>query len=159
MRRMVSRDEEVYSSDVFRVLAEYEISRSIRYPTPLGMLQIEMTPSASSEETLRAANGTFVAALNSHLRSVDITSAAGHEFRVLLPSTNALGTETVCERLLSIFRNKFETKFGAVVFSLHIGASSHNGGPSLASAEIFQKTEAALKQSKLKGPNTYVVIT
>ncbi len=158
MRKMVSHDEEVYSSDVFRVLAEYEISRSTRYPTPLGLLQIEMTPNASNEDALRASTAVFIAALNSHLRSVDITSASGREFKILLPSTNAAGTETVCERLLSIFRNKFETKFGSVAFSLQIGASSHNGGTTLTSAGIFQNTQAAFKQSKLKGPNTYVLI-
>ncbi|MBI5942771.1 MAG: diguanylate cyclase [Chloroflexi bacterium] len=159
MRKMDSHDEEVYSSDVFRVLAEYEISRSIRYPTPLGLLKIEMTPNASNEEALRAAPAAFTSALNSHLRSVDITSASGRQFSILLPSTNAAGTETVCERLLSIFRNKFDTKFGSVAFSLQIGASSHNGGPTLTSAGIFQSTETALKQSKLKGPNTFVFIS
>ena len=159
MRKIGSHDEEVYSSDVFRVLAEYEVSRSVRYPTPLGLLQIEMTPSASNDNALRAATGAFTAALNSHLRSVDITSAAGSEFRVLLPATNSAGVETVCERLLSVFRNKFESNFGSVVFSVHIGATSHAGGLSLSTADIFQNAEAALKRSKLKGPNTYVLIT
>ena len=160
MRKMASHDNEVYSSDVFRILADYEISRSTRYPNPLGLLEIEMTPSTSNDETLRAAYTVFISALNGHLRSVDITSAAGgNEFRILLPSTNSAGTETVCERLLSIFRNKFDTDFGSVAFSLQIGAASHNGGSSLTSAELFQNAEAALKQSKLKGSNTYVLIS
>jgi GGDEF domain-containing protein len=159
MRKMASHDAEVYTSDVFRVLAEYEISRSARYPAPLGLLQIEMTSSASNENALRAASAVFIAALNGHLRSVDISSASGNEFKVLLPSTNFAGTETVCERLLSIFKNKFETDLGSVVFSLQIGAASHNGGASLTSAGIFQNAEEALKQSKLKGPNTYVLIS
>lgn len=160
MRKMASHDNEVYSSDVFRILADYEISRSTRYPNPLGLLEIEMTPSASNEDVLRAASAVFISALNGHLRSVDITSSAGgNEFSVLLPSTNLAGTETVCERLLSIFKNKFETDFGSVSFSLHIGASSHGGGSSLTSADLFQNAETALKQSKLKGPNTYVVIS
>ena len=158
MRKVASHDENVYSSDVFQILAEYEISRSARYPTPLGLLQIEMIPSASNENALRAAPAVFISALNSHLRSVDISSAAGSEFRVLLPATNSTGTDTVCERLLSIFKNKFETDFGAISFSLHIGATSHNGGPTLTAAGIFQNVEEALKQSKLNGPNTYVLI-
>ncbi|MBI5965746.1 MAG: hypothetical protein HY863_19890 [Chloroflexi bacterium] len=159
MRKIGSHDEEVYSSDVFRVLAEYEISRSIRYPTPLGLLQIEMTPSASNDNARRAATGVFTSALNAHLRSVDITSAAGSGYRVLLPATNFAGTETVCERLLSVFRNKFETNFGAVVFTVNIGATSHPGGLSLSITGIFQNAENAFKQSKLKGPNTFVLIS
>lgn len=159
MRKIAPHDEEAYSNDVFRILAEYEISRSTRYPTPLGLLQIEMTPSAANEDARRAATAVFTSALNAHLRSVDITSAAGSEFKVLLPSTNSAGTETVCERLLSIFKNKFETNFGSVAFSIQIGAVSHNGGPTLTIADIFKSAETALKQSKLKGPNTYVLIS
>jgi diguanylate cyclase (GGDEF)-like protein len=160
MRKTASHDEEVYSNDVFRILAEYEITRSTRYPTPLGLLEIEMAPNASNEETLQAASAVFISALNGHLRSVDITSAAGgNKFRVLLPSTNSTGAETVCERLLSVFKNKFETNFGSVAFSLQIGAASHNGGPSLTSDGLFQNAETALKQSKLKGSNTYFLIS
>jgi hypothetical protein len=159
MKKKDSHDEEIYSSDVFRILADYEISRSTRYPTPLSLLQIEMTPVASNENALQAASAVFISALNSHLRSVDITSAAGSEFRVLLPATNSAGAGTVCERLISIFRNKFETDFGAVAFSIQIGAASHNGGPSLSTEGMFQNAEAALKQSKLKGSNTYILIS
>ncbi len=157
MRKMASHDEEVYSSDVFRVLADYEISRSARYPNPLGLLHIEMTPIASNENALRAAPGIFKSALNAHLRSVDITSAAGSEYRILLPSTNLIGTQTVCDRLISVFKNKFETEFGTVAFSIHIGATSHNGGPALTSESLFLYAEMALQESKLKGSNTYVL--
>ena len=159
MRKMASHDNEVYSSDVFRVLAEYEISRSTRYPAPLGLLHIEMSPTAINEDALRLASSIFISSLNAHLRSVDITAADEHGFKILLPATNLSGTETVCERLLSIFKNKFDTDFGSIVFSLHIGASSHGGGPSLSSAGLFQNAEDALKQSKLKGTNTYVLIS
>lgn len=158
MRRISSHDSEVYSSDVFRILADYEITRSIRYPTPLGLLQIEVTPNASNENALGAAQAFFITALNGHLRSVDITSTVGSEFRILLPATNTSGLETICERLLSVFKNKFETDFGSVTYSLHIGAASHNGGPSLTIEGFFQSAEKALKESKLKGPNTYVLI-
>lgn len=159
MRKMASHDNEVYSSDVFRVLAEYEISRSTRYPTPLGLLHIEMSPTAINEDALRLASSIFISSLNAHLRSVDITAADEHGFKILLPATNLTGTETVCERLLSIFKNKFETNFGSVAFSIQIGAVSHNGGPALTIADIFKSAETALKQSKLKGPNTYVLIS
>lgn len=156
--RKAQHDSEVYSSDVFRILAEYEISRSARYPTPIGMLQIEMTASAANENALRAANKIFISALNSHLRSVDITAAEKNIFMVLLPSTSASGTATVCERLLSIFKNKYETDFGAVSFSLNIGAASHSGGAALTPSLIFKNAETALKDSRLKGPHTYVML-
>lgn len=160
MRKIASRGEEIYNSDVFDVLVQYEISRSKRYPTPMALLQIEMLSAASNDEALRAAPGIFTSTLNIHLRSVDIPSMAGNSFKILLPTTNEKGLRSVCERLLSVFRNKFNTTSGSsIAFSLQIGAASHNGGPTLSTEDLFQKAEEALKQSKLKGPNTFVVIT
>ena len=158
MRKINSRGEDVYSSDVFEVLFKYELTRIKRNPAPLALLKIEITPTTTNEETLAAAPTVFMTALNTHLRSVDIPSTAGKGFRVLLPSTDEAGTRIVCERLLSVFRSKFETKTGSVAFTLQIGATVHGPNPSLSMEDIFQKADDALKQSRLKGPNTFIVI-
>ena len=158
MRKAVSRGDEIYSSDVFQILYEYEISRSRRYPAPLTLLKIEMTPSALNDDLLGTAPTVFVSALNTHLRSVDIPSRAGNLFSVLLPTSDEHGARAVCERLLSVFKNKFNVANGAIAFSLQIGATTHNGGSTITSESILQKAEEALKQSKLKGPNTYIVL-
>lgn len=160
MKKELSRGDEVYSRDVFEVLVEYEITRSIRYPTPVGFLQIEMTPTGLDEKSIQAAPKTFTKALNSHLRSVDIPSGAGREYRVLLPTTNDAGVRAVCARLLSVFRNKFTTQDGSsIAFSLCIGAISHMGGETLSIELLFEQAKNALKQSKLKGPNTYTILS
>lgn len=159
MRKVTSRGEEIYNSDVFDVLVQYEVSRSKRYPTPMALLHLEMTPIASNDEALQAATGVFTTTLNIHLRSVDIPSIAGNSFRILLPATNEPGLRAICERLLSVFKNKFNTPNGSsIAFSLQIGATAHPGGETLSTEDIFQKAEEALKQSKLKGQNTFVVI-
>ncbi len=155
MRKMISRGEEVYSSDVFEILFEYEVSRSQRYPTPLSLLLIEMTPSAISEESLQKASSIFTAKINSHIRSVDIPSLTGNHLYILLPTTDEAGARTVCERLLSIFKNKVDD---SLAFSLQIGVSANSGGSSLTSEFLKQKADEALAQSKLKGPHTYVLI-
>ena len=158
MRKITSRGEDVYSSDVFEILFKYELTRIKRNPAPLALLHIESTPTTTNEETLLAAPTIFMTALNTHLRSVDVPSVAGRGYRVLLPSTDEPGARTVCERLLSVFKNKFETKNGSVAFSLQIGVTVRNVNSSLMADDIFKKTEEALKQSRLKGPNTFVVI-
>lgn len=160
MKKITSRGEELYSNDVFQVLVQYEITRSQRYPSPLGLIQIEMTPTALNESGLLHATAIFTTKLNAHLRSVDIPSmGVGNVFNVLLPTTDEAGTRTVCERLLSIFKSKISGNNGDVVaFSLHIGATCHSGGESLSSESFFQKAGEALKQSQLKGSNTYVLI-
>lgn len=157
MKKEISRGNEIYGEDVFQILTEYEISRPNRYPAPLTMLHIEITPSALDKGTLRAAPKLFASALNAHLRSVDIPSGMEHNYWVLLPTTDASGARAVCERLLSVFRNKFDTREGnSIFFSLNIGAATHQGGPPLTSEILFKQAESALKKSKTKGANTYV---
>lgn len=156
MRKIISRGDELYSPDVFEILFQYEVSRSKRYPTPLALLQIETTPSALSEEALQNAPSVFAAKINTHIRSIDIPSRSGNHLNVLLPTTDEAGVRAVCERLLSIFKNKVDD---SLTFSLQIGASCHPGGPELFEEFLLQKAEEALAQSKLKGPHTYVLIT
>jgi hypothetical protein len=98
MRKMISRGEEVYSTEVFEILFQYEVSRSKRYPAPLSLLQIESTPSALSEDELQNASAIFAAKINSHIRSVDIPSKIGNSLKVLLPTTDEAGARAVCER-------------------------------------------------------------
>jgi GGDEF domain-containing protein len=158
MRKMTSRGEEVYSSDVFEILFDYEITRTKRTPAPLAMLHIEMAPTTSSEETRKNAQTVFISALNTHLRSVDIPSSAGRDFRVLLPTTDESGTRTVCERLLSVFKNSFDTATGPVAFTIQIGAAICPAGMEQTMEEISQRAREAVKQSRLKGPNTFVIV-
>ena len=159
MRKMVSRSVDIYTDDVFKILFEYEVSRSKRYPSPLTLLEIEMAPSALTEELLGAASEIFISALNTHLRSVDISSKTGNLFKILLAASDEQGARIVCERLLSVFKNKFDVLNGSIVFSLQIGATAHNGGSSISGESILQTAAGALKQSKLKGPNTYVILS
>jgi hypothetical protein len=157
MRKMTSRGEEVYSSDVFEILFDYELTRTKRNPAPLALLHIEVTPTISDEKTLAGAPAVFITALNTHLRSVDIPSSVGRDFRVLLPTTDEPGARTVCERILSVFKNKFDTPSGSVAFTLQIGVAACAAGIELSMSDISQKAKEAVKQSKLKGPNTFVI--
>ncbi len=156
MRKMISRGEEIYSADVFEILFEYEVSRSKRYPAPLALLQIEMSPSAVSEDALQNAFSIFAAKINSHIRSVDIPSRTGNYLNLLLPTTDEAGTRAVCERLISIFKSKVDD---SLAFSLQIGASCHSGGSTLTGEFLLQKAGDALAQSRLKGPHTYILIS
>ena len=160
MKKIDSLNGDMYSSDVFQILFDYEISRSKRYPSPLTLIQLEMTPTAISAEALSAAPEIFSTALNTHLRSVDIPSKAGNIFTLLLPNSDKHGAHAVCERLLSVFRNKFETPDGELdcIFTSH--RSNHpRWRINITMRGVLQKAEEARKQSKLKGANTYVFLS
>jgi len=160
MKKVLSRGDELYGRDVFHVLMEYEIARSRRYPSPISLVHMNILPNATDEAALQVAPSIFGAALNSHIRSIDIPSGLRNECLILLPTTDENGGRSVCERLLSVFKNKFETPGGmSVTFSLHIGLASHSGGQSLWQETLLEQAETALKQSKFKGPNTYIVFS
>ncbi len=160
MKKIVPLNEDIYTSDVFQILLDYEIARSKRYPTPLSLIQIEIIPYALSTEALSAAPGIFSSALNAHLRSVDIPSKAGNTFMLLLPNSDKHGAQAVCERLLSVFTSKFDAPDGSsVTFSLHIGSTTHAGGPTITRESVLEKAEDALQQSRLKGANTFVLLS
>jgi hypothetical protein len=67
MKTLLHKDQ-LYREDVFQILMDYEILRAIRYPTPLSLIYLEMTPHASGGKTPRSASTIFETALNSHLR-------------------------------------------------------------------------------------------
>ena len=159
MKKLNTRGDELYSDDVFKVLFDYEVTRCQRYPAPLSLLQIAMRPPSLNEEAISSAASVFASALNAHLRSVDIPSQKGNIFSVLLPTSDEHGAHAVCERLLSVFKNKFDSPKGvSFVFSLQIGATAITGGTDISSESIMQKANEALKQSRLKGANTYVYL-
>jgi two-component system cell cycle response regulator len=159
MQKEDSLDGDVYNIDVFQVLLKYEISRSTRYPNPLTLIQLEIKPTALNTESLKAAPLVFASALNRHLRASDIPARNGNMFTILLPNSDKHGARTVCERLLSVFRNKFEDKEGnSLAFSLQMGVTYHSGGKDLTSSLLLQKANEGLVQSQRKGPNTYVMV-
>ncbi|MEW6406127.1 MAG: diguanylate cyclase [Chloroflexota bacterium] len=157
MRRLLSTGDELYTEDVFWVLFDYEVTRSQRYPAPLTLIHIETAPSVGDASLLRAATSVFNAALNSHLRSADISSGDGKIYRILLPTTNEEGGRAVCDRLISIFHNRFQSREGeTIIFTINIGMASHPGGSTLLKEDLLAQAEKALRQAQLKGSNTYL---
>lgn len=160
MSKKLSVIGEIHSEDVFNILVDYEIERAKRYPTPISLLCIEITPDASNLETLQSASNFFASALNQYMRSADVPCVNGKEFMIMLPATNQKGLSSACERMLSVFKNRFETEDGnSIAFSLNIGGTTQEGGESLSHERLFTKGKTALVVSKQKGPDTYVIET
>lgn len=158
MNNQRSNLEEVYDDEVFQVLLDYEVTRSKRYPANIALVVIEFTPSGN-ESALRSAGQVFTKALNSHMRSADIPSTKGNEFKILMPATGGSGLSAICERLISVFKNSFITKDGqSIAFSINIGGVSHPGGETLSRESFLKSAQTALKQSKQKGANTYIIL-
>lgn len=155
MKKPTLHSDQIYSEDVFQILMDYETIRTIRYPAPLSLLSLEMTPQVSIGKSPLSASSIFETAFNSQLRSVDIPSRNGSGYLILLPTTNEAGARIVCDRLLKVFEKEFETTEGiSIKFSLQIGIASHDGGPTLMKEILLQTAETSLKKSRSSGANT-----
>jgi GGDEF domain-containing protein len=159
MKKMEALTTDIYNNDVFQILLKYEVARSKRYPCPQTLIQMEITPISFNAEAISAAPLIFSAVLNTHLRSADIPSRNENLFTILLPNSDKHGAQAVCDRLLSVFKNKFEDADGnSITFSLHMGVTTHPGGETITSEGLLEKAQEGLAQSQRKGPNTYVVV-
>jgi diguanylate cyclase (GGDEF)-like protein len=159
MREQRTNLEEVYEDEVFQVLLDYEVTRSKRYPTHISLVHIEYTTTGNAA-ALRSAATIFARAINTHIRAADIPSSKKNEFKILMPATGENGLQSICERLLSVFRSSFTTKEGgSLAFSINIGGVCHPGGEKLSRESFLKSAENALKQSKQKGANTYVILS
>ena len=159
MNNQRSNLDEVYEDEVFQVLLDYEVTRSKRYPSDISLIHMEYSPSGN-DKAIQSAATVFSKAINTHIRSADIPSMKKNEFKVLMPATSENGLQSICERLLSVFKNAFTTKEGnSIAFSINIGGVSHSGGASLSRDEFTEMAQNALQQSKQKGANTYVILS
>jgi GGDEF domain-containing protein len=148
----------IYTEEVFKVILDYEIARAKRYPTPIALICIEIIPKSMDRETLQAASNLFVSALNNHIRSADIPCVNGKEIRIMLPATNRSGLISTCERILSIFKQEFETEDGhKIVFDLYLGGTAQEGGENLSQSKLLENGLSALRTTKNQGINTYFI--
>jgi GGDEF domain-containing protein len=159
MKKVEAPITDIYTIDVFQILLKYEITRSRRYPCPQTLIQMKVTSHAVNEEAISTAPLIFSVLLNTHLRSTDIPAREGNLFTILLPNSDKHGAQSVCERLLSVSKNKFEdTNGNSITFSLHMGVTTHPGGETITGDGLLEKAKEGLAQSQLKGPNTYVIV-
>ncbi|MBK9926795.1 MAG: GGDEF domain-containing protein [Anaerolineales bacterium] len=146
MKKDVLLRTQIYNEEIFRILMDYEILRTIRYQTPLSLIYLEMTHQVSDGKDAQSTSSIFETALSSRLRAVDIPTRHEKGYLILLPMTNEDGANTVRNRLLTIFEKEFETNNGkSVKFSLQIGLTSHNGGPTLMKEALLEAAKRNLQ--------------
>jgi hypothetical protein len=159
VKRYPSHKGGLYHENVFQILMDFEIVRSIRYPTPMSLICFEMKYHASGEEEIQSTVSMFETAFCSRLRSVDIPVRHEGKYFILLPMTDEAGALVVCNRLVSIFEDEFRTEHDNFIqYSLHVGVASHKGGATLMKETLIQAAESSLQESRLKGENSIVAI-
>ncbi|MBI3739638.1 MAG: diguanylate cyclase [Chloroflexi bacterium] len=147
----------LYSWDVFKILLDYEVNRSQRYPNPLTLLDMSIEPQPNTPEIVKAAETNIAVLLNSRLRSADIPAHFKEDYFVLLPITDEPGGRAVCERMLSIFKGPFATEHGEpYTLSVRIGLTTSLGGSNLSAEVLIQQASSALKNALSQSSKLYV---
>lgn len=160
MLQQHSNQSELYDESVFKTLVEFEIARSLRYPSPLSLLRIGLALINPTQTEVANAPTALATMLNMRLRQADIPARIGDEFAVMLPNTNEVGARTVCERLLRVTLGTQNTPLGfSTRVTICIGLASHDGGPNLNAEQLMSEAEAALQQARSIGPQTFRAFT
>jgi PleD family two-component response regulator len=103
---------ELYLLDVFNTLLEHEVRKSRRYKYPLSLVCMAIGARPDTPQTQHAAEMVAINALDVELRDTDIPCREGHEFLVLLPSTDEKGAHNACERLERALNTTDQTSTG-----------------------------------------------
>lgn len=154
--QLPSSDPNIYDEGVFRVLTEYEITRSRRYGGPVALLRIGLALIQPTQAEAESAPLTLASMLNACLRRADIPARIGNEFVVLLPNTDEMGARAICERLLRITLGTQNTPLGfSKRITICIGSTSHGSTAALTVEQLMREAEESLKSARARGPQTY----
>lgn len=145
----INHEIELYLLETFQTLLEYEARKSRRYRSPLTLLHIAIEAEPNTPHTQHAAEMIAINALDSELRESDIPCRDGHEFLVLLPSTDEKGGQSACARLEKSLNGSDNTS-GDVPFQMcaYIGLVCSYGGPSLSSIKLRQDACSAMNYAR-----------
>ena len=150
----------LYDQDVFRLLAEHELSRAQRYPNPLTLLFISLNLNEAKPRIAKSVKQLFAGILNSSLRLSDIPSHHGDDFVVLLPSTDEAGGVAAAQRLIARLKGTRNFADGNLFkFYVHIGVTTHPGGNKKTLDQMLNEAHIASQKAKRIGSQALSVLS
>ena len=155
-----SSETGLYDEQVFKLLAEYELSRAQRYPSPVTLLHISLNLEQVKPEIAEKVKQLFEGILNTSLRISDIPGHYGNDFLVLMPATDETGAQAAAGRLIARLKGTRDFDDGNLFkFSIHIGIATHPGGRGASANQLLQQAETAMQQARKVGPQAYKVFS
>jgi len=143
----------LYTREVFTLLADYELSRAQRYPTPVTVLYITLNLDEAKTEIAESVKQLFAGILNSSLRMSDIPAQYGNDFLVLMPATDEIGGQAAASRLIARLKGTRNFADGNIFkFTIHIGVSTHPGGKGVSAENLIAEAKQAAQEAKEQGP-------
>jgi diguanylate cyclase (GGDEF)-like protein len=145
-------------------LAERELRRRERYPTPLamGLIDVDHFKQINSQFLLPGGDKVLVdlaRCLANSLRTVDLLGRiGGEEFLVIAPETDLKGADVLAERIRSnVERTVFQYKEHAIHITVSIGFAVADPGVDIDYDRMKHLASAALAEAKMTGRNRCVI--
>jgi GGDEF domain-containing protein len=160
MEDNMNHEIELYPLETFKTLLEHEVRNSRRYRYPLTLIHIMVEAELNRPQTQHAAEMIAISALDAELRESDIPCRDGHEFLVLLRSTDETGGRIACAGLEKLFSVGAET-VDRVSFqiSAFIGLTCTYGAPSLSSIKMREDACTAMEHARAQGSSETIVFS
>ena len=150
----------LYNEQVFKLLAEYELTRVQRYPSPVSLLHISPNLEEAKPEIVKTVEQLFAGILNTSLRISDIPAHYDKDFLVLMPATDEIGAQAAASRLIARLQGTRKFADGKLFkFNIHIGIASHPGGKDVSVDSLLQQAESALQEARKAGLQAYIVFS
>ncbi len=150
----------LYDEQVFKLLAEYELTRVQRYPSPVTLLHISLNLEEAKPKIVKSVEQLFAGILNTSLRISDIPAHYGKDFLVLMPATDNIGAQAAASRLIARLKGTRNFADGNLFkFKIHIGIATHPGGQGVSVDSLLQQAESALQEARKAGLQAYIVFS
>lgn len=160
MEQDMTHEIELYLLEVFNTLVEHEVRKARRYKYPLSMICIALHAEPDTPQTRHAAEMTAISALDAELRDTDIPCRNGHEFFVLLPSTDEKGAHHACERLEMLLNTSDQTNEGAAFqMSAFIGLASLGDDLVVSTKTLLESSRTAMNHARANRSLTTVLFS
>jgi diguanylate cyclase (GGDEF)-like protein len=148
----------LYNGEVFTLLADYELSRAQRYPTPVTVLYITLNLDEAKPKIVKNVKQLFAGILNSSLRVSDIPAHYGNDFLVLMPASDEIGGQAAASRLIARLKGTRDFADGILFkFTIHIGVSTHPGGQDISAKDLIAEAKQAAQEAKKQGPQALAI--
>lgn len=160
MNNDISHEIELYLLEVFNTLLEHEVRNARRYKHPLSLVHISVEAEPDTPQTQHAAEMVAINALDVELRETDIPCRTGHEFLVLMPSTDESGARNACDRLEKSLNISDQTHDGtALQVTAYIGLASIGDDLTLSSTKLLDAACQAMQHARDTRSRTTVMFS
>ena len=160
MEQDITHEIELYLLEVFNTLVEHEVRKARRYKNPLSMICLTVHAEPDTPQARHAAEMVAINSLDAELRDTDIPCRHGHEFFVLLPSTDEKGAHHACQRLEMLLNTSDQTNDGgAFQMSAFIGLVSIADDLTISSQILLEHARNAMHQARTNRSLTTVLFS